>query len=87
MVDIYESLVPYEGLGFADITVKAHYPLEEDLLQKVKQVSMKLPVCLMENESAIFIKQNHIMQIGCIHLMVKGEISPLTQKDLERMKI
>ena len=58
-----------------------------DLLQKVKQVSMKLPVCLMENESAIFIKQNHIMQIGRIHLMVKGEISPLTQDDLERMKI
>lgn len=86
-VDIYESLVPYEGLGFADMTVKAHYPLEENLLQKVKQVSMKLPVCLMENESAIFVKQNHIMQIGRIHLMVKGEISPLTQEDLERMKI
>ena len=27
------------------------------------------------------------MQIGRIHLMVKGEISPLTQEDLERMKI
>ena len=86
-VDIYESLTPYDGLGFADITVKAHYPLEEELLQKVKQVSMELPVCLMENESAIFIKQDSIMQIGRIHLMVKGEIHPLTQVDLERMKI
>ena len=86
-VDIYESLKPYEGLGFADITVKAHYPLEEELLQKVKQVSMELPVCLMENESAIFVKQDCIMQIGRIHLMVKGEIHPLTQDDLERMKI
>ena len=86
-VDIYESLTPYDGLGFADITVKAHYPLEEELLQKVKQVSMKLPVCLMENESAIFIKQESIMQIGRIHLMINGEIHPLTQEDLERMKI
>ena len=86
-VDIYESLTPYDGLGFADITVKAHYPLEKELLQKVKQVSMKLPICLMENESAIFVKQNHIKQIGRIHLMVKGEIHPLTQDDLERMKI
>lgn len=86
-VDIYESLTPYDGLGFADITVKAHYPLEEDLLQKVKQVSKELPVCLMQNESAIFIKQERIMQIGQIHLMLKGEIHPLTQDDLERMKI
>ena len=86
-VDIYESLTPYDGLGFADITVKAHYPLEEELLQKVKQVSMELPVCLMENESAIFVKQERIMQIGRIHLMVKGEIHPLTQDDLEQMKI
>ena len=86
-VDIYESLTPYDGLGFADITVKAHYPLEEELLQKVKQVSMELPVCLMENESAIFVKQDRFIQIGRIHLMVKGEIHPLTQKDLKRMKI
>ena len=86
-VDIYESLKPYEGLGFADITVKAHYPLEEELLQKVKQVSMELPVCLMENESAIFVKQDCIMQIGRIHLMVNGEIHSLIQDDLERMKI
>ena len=86
-VDIYESLTPYDGLGFADITVKAHYPLEEELLQKVKQVSMELPVCLMENESAIFVKQETIMRIGRVHLMVKGEIHPLTQDILERMKI
>ena len=86
-VDIYESLTPYDGLGFADITVKAHYPLEEELLEKVKQLSMELPVCLMENESAIFVKQDRIMQIGRIHLMVKGEIHSLTQDDLERMKI
>ena len=86
-VDIYESLTPYDGLGFADITVKAHYPLEEELLQKVKQISLELPVYLMENESAIFVKQERIIQIGRIHLMVKGEIHPLKQNDLERMKI
>lgn len=86
-VDMYESLTPYDGLGFADITVKAHYPLEEELLQKVKKLSMGLPVCLMEDESAIIIKQERIMQIGRIHLMVEGEIHPLTQDDLERMKM
>lgn len=78
VVDIYESLTPYEGLGFADLTIKAHYPLEEDILQAVKQVSMELPVCLMEDESAIFLKKERVMQVGKIYRMVKGEIWPLT---------
>ena len=86
VVDIYESLTPYEGLGFADLTIKAHYPLEEDLLQAVKQVSMELPVCLMSDESAIFVKKESVMQIGKIYWMVKGEISPMTQEKLEQAR-
>ena len=85
-VDIYESLTPYEGLGFANITVKAHYPFEEKLLQSLKQISMELPVCLMTDESAIFIKKDSIMQIGQIYRMVQGVVTPLTQEQLERMK-
>lgn len=86
-VDIYESFTPYEGLGFADITVKAHYPIEdEQLMQFLKQVSMELPVCFMSDESAIFIKKESIMQIGQIYRMVKGEITPLTQEHLEQMQ-
>jgi len=81
VVDVYESLTPYEGLGFADLTIKAHYPLEEDLLQAVKKVSMELPVCLMTDESAIFVKKDSVMQIGKIYRMVKGEISEFTQEE------
>ena len=81
VVDIYESLIPYEGLGFANLTIKAHYPLEDDLLQTVKQVSMKLPVCLMTDESAIFVKKDKIMQIGQIYRMDKGEIREFTQEE------
>lgn len=81
VVDIYESLTPYEGLGFADLTIKAHYPLEEELLKVVKQVSMELPVCLMTDESAIFMKKDSVMQIGKIYRMVKGEISEFTQEE------
>ena len=86
-VDIYESLTPYEGLGFADITIKAHYPPEDSLLQKLKQLSMTLPVCAMTDESAIFINKENIIQIGQIYQIIKGEIIPLTQEQLERMKI
>ena len=81
VVDIYESLTPYEGLGFANLTIKAHYPLEENLLQSVKQVSMELPVCLMTDESAIFIKADKITQIGKIYRMVQGEISEFIQEE------
>jgi len=81
VVDIYESLTPYEGLGLADLTIKAHYPLEEELLKVVKQVSMELPVCLMTDESAIFMKKDSVMQIGKIYRMVKGEISEFTQEE------
>lgn len=86
-VDVYESITPYDGLGFADITVKAHYPIEdEQLMQSIKQVSMELPVCLMTDESAIFIKKESIIKIGQIYRMVNGAITPLTQEQLEGMK-
>ena len=84
VVDVYESLVPYEGLGFADLTIKAHYPLEDGLLQSVKQVSTELPVCLMTDESAIFIKEDEVRKNGRIYRMVNGEISEFTQEQLEK---
>ncbi len=85
-VDIYESLTPYEGLGLADITVKAHYPFDEKLLQSLKQVSMELPVCLMADESAIFVTKESAIQIGQIYRMIKGEIVPLPQEQLEQLR-
>lgn len=86
-VDIYESPTPYEGLGFADLTIKAHYPFIDDtLLQSLKQASMELPICLMEDESAIFIKKDSIMQIGKIHRMIKGEVSSFTQEQLKQVR-
>ena len=47
---------------------------------------MELPVCLMTDESAIFIKEDSVMQIGEIYRMVKGEIMPLSQEHLEEIK-
>lgn len=85
-VDIYESPTPYEGLGFANITIKAHYPLEEEWLQSLKEVSMEIPVCLMTDESAIFVRKETITQIGQIYRMFKGDIVPLTQEYLKQMR-
>lgn len=55
--------------------------MEENLLQSVKRVSLELPVCLMTDESAIFMKADKIMQIGKIYRMVNGEISEFVQEE------
>ena len=85
-VDIWESLMPYDGLGLADITVKAHFDFEnKELVQTLQQVSMKIPVCAMEDESAIFVKDGYATYTGQIHWMNEGRICPLSQEILAKM--
>ena len=75
-VDIWESLLPYEGLGFADITMIGHFSHEaEERLDLMKQVSMNYPVCAMADESAIFIRNTRVTCSGEIHWIEKGEIN------------
>ena len=82
-VDIWESLVPYEGLGFADITMIGHFSYDDtERLRLMKEVSMERPVCAMEDESAIFIKNGKAEIIGIIHRIDKGEIGPFTEEDV-----
>ena len=82
-VDIWESLVPYEGLGFADITMIGHFSYDDtERLRLMKEVSMERPVCAMEDESAIFIRAGKADIIGVIHRIDKGEIGPFTEKDV-----
>ena len=40
---------------------------------------------LQKERQVIFVKKDSIRQIGKIYQMVKGEISPLTQEELEQM--
>ena len=83
-VDIWESLVPYEGLGFADITMIGHFSYKDtERLRLMKAVSMERPVCAMEDESAIFIKNGKVEIIGIIHRIEKGEIRLFTEEDVQ----
>ena len=84
VVDIYESTVPYDGFGFLNLTIKAHYPLtDENLSNATKQVSMKMPVTLMKDESAIFVTESGITMIGEIYRMDRGEITSFNEELLE----
>ena len=82
-VDIWESLEPYEGLGFADITMIGHFDYNDtERLRLESEVSMERPVCAMEDESAIFIRDGKADIIGTIHRVDRGEIGPFTEKDV-----
>ena len=76
-LDTKESPVPYNGLALADITVKPHFkPENRQMLATVLQISRELPICAMEDESAIFMAGDCISHTGAIHWVSKGEICP-----------
>jgi cyanophycinase-like exopeptidase len=82
-VDIWESMVPYEGLGFVDITMIGHFSFEDtERLRLMRAVSMERPICAMEDESAIFIKNGKAEIIGIIHKIEKGKIKQFTEEDV-----
>ena len=81
-VDIWESPVPYEGLGFADITMIGHFSYDDrERLRLMMEVSMERPVCAMQDESALFIRDGKADIIGTIYRIEKGEIRPFTEAD------
>lgn len=85
-IDVWESHVPYDGLGLADITIKAHVTSDnQELVQTLLQISKEqgLPICAMEDESAIFVKDDDISYVGNIRWISKGEIGPF---EVERLK-
>lgn len=82
-LDTKESPVPYEGLGLAGITVKPHFvPGDQALLSLLLSISMELPICAMEDNSAIFAAGEEITPVGSVHWIAQGEISPFSPQNL-----
>jgi peptidase E len=82
-LDTKESPVPYEGLGLADITVKPHFePKNRKLVKTLLRISEALPICAMEDDSAIFISGDRVSSMGEIHWIHRGEICPLWEGGL-----
>lgn len=87
-LDVWESPKPYEGLGLTGITIKSHVNEgEEALLEKLRAISAaeRLPICAMEDESAIFLTREGVDWLGRIRYIDRGEVRPLTQEMLERL--
>jgi len=82
-LDTKESLVPYNGLGLANITVKPHFePDNKQLLSSLMKISVNLPICAMEDDSAIFVAGDRISSMGEIHWIHQGKICSLWQGEL-----
>lgn len=87
-LDIWESHVPYDGLGLANITIKAHVAQDDqELLQTLSRISVEqnLPICAMEDESAIFVKDNKATYSGKILWINNGNVRLMTQKILDQI--
>ena len=87
-LDVWESPKPYEGLGLTGITIKSHVNEgEEALLEKLRAISAaeRLPICAMEDESAIFLTREGADWLGRIRYIDRGEVRPLSQETLERL--
>ena len=83
-LDTKESPIPYDGLGLADITVKPHFePDNKQVLSTLLQISMELPICAMEDNSAIFVAGKSVSFTGQIYWVNKGKICPLSQEHLK----
>ncbi|MEY8311090.1 Type 1 glutamine amidotransferase-like domain-containing protein [Oscillospiraceae bacterium 42-9] len=82
-LDTKESPVPYEGLGLAGITVKPHFvPGDQALLSLLLSISMELPICAMEDNSAIFAAGEEITPLGSVYWIAQGKISPFSPQNL-----
>ena len=82
-LDTKDSSVPYHGLGLADITVKPHFEPEDwQTLSNLLRISMELPICTMEDDSAIFVAGDLVSSMGQIHSIHQGKITPLRQGGL-----
>lgn len=82
-LDTKESPIPYKGLGLADITVKPHFdPRHEGVLSALLRISEQLPICAMEDGSAIFTDGKTVSREGNIHWINKGVHSGFSPENL-----
>ena len=74
VAEIWDSKAFYEGIGLADITIKAHYTPGEWFVPLLKELSGEHPIVAMEDESAIFINGDGQRSIGRMYRFDKGKI-------------
>ena len=86
-VDFIDSIEPFDGLGFTDITVICHYA-PEDLWrhEMALRMSEDRVVYAMEDMSAFFIRNGKIDTVGKIYRAENRELRLITEEDLRELE-
>ena len=80
-LDTKDSPHPYPGLGLADLTVKPHFdPKDRRLTEELQEISHQLPICAMEDNSAVFVTEARVFHMGRLHWVDKGKIEEVPQE-------
>lgn len=86
-LDIWDSHMPYEGLDLTEVTIKAHMTQDNQELQQVLlkiSTEYDLPICAMEDESAIFITDDAVTCMGRLHWISNGRMQAFAPEMLGR---
>lgn len=76
----------YESVGLTNITIKAHFEEGERFVPTLLKLSMTHPIVAMEDMSAIFENGSDIWKVGNMYLIDRGEIIPLTDEKLRKLR-
>lgn len=86
-VDFFESMEPFPGLGFTNITVSCHHdPNDEWRYGQTLRMSEDRTVYAMEDMSAFFIKGGKIDTVGKIYRVRSRELRLLTDDDIRELE-
>ncbi len=86
-VDFFESMEPFPGLGFTDITVSCHHdPADTWRYEQTLKMSETRVVYVMEDMSAFFIKGGKIDVVGNIYRAENRQLRPLTEDDIRELE-
>ncbi|MBQ7060654.1 MAG: Type 1 glutamine amidotransferase-like domain-containing protein [Clostridia bacterium] len=86
-VDFVDSMEPFDGLGFTDITVTCHHdPQDSWRMGKTLRMSEDRAVYAMEDMSAFFIKKGRICTVGNIFRAENGALRPLVDEDIKELE-
>lgn len=86
-VDPHDSMEPFYGLGFTNITVSCHHDPEDTWrLEQTLRMSEDRVVYAMEDMSAFFIKEGRIDAVGTIFRAENRKLRLLTDGDIEELE-
>ena len=86
-VDFFESMEPFPGLGFTNITVSCHHDPEDAWrYEQTLKMSEDRTVYAMEDMSAFFIKRGKIDVVGNIYRVENRELHLLTEGDRDELE-